>query len=145
MHRVGIIPFDTNEDQVALLFVTSQTRGRWILPKGKRKSGESQLEACHREGFEEAGVRGKVLEDFPTTVVIEKQAKTARQRVVVTYYPFLVEHQENEWPEKERRQRHWALIEDAAKVAYKEDYLFVIEQFQQLRPWITEVAGNNKS
>lgn len=145
MHRVGIIPFDIKDDQVALLFVTSQTRGRWILPKGKRKTGETQFEACHREGFEEAGVRGTLLEDFPATVVIGKQGKKGKQSVVVTYYPFLVQNQEDEWPEKERRQRHWALLEDAPKVAYKEDYLAVIEQFDTLRPWIKEIVQSNKS
>lgn len=144
MHRVGIIPFDIQGDQLALLFVTSQTRGRWILPKGKRKAGESQLDACHREGFEEAGVRGTVLEDFPSTVVIGKQGKQGKQQVVVTYYPFLVEHQEDDWPEKERRQRHWALLQDAPKVAYKEDYLLVINLFDQLRPWIKELAQHKK-
>ena len=41
MHRVGIIPFDIKDDLLAILFVTSQTRGRWILPKGKRKKGEA--------------------------------------------------------------------------------------------------------
>jgi len=145
MHRVGIIPFDTKADQIALLFVTSQTRGRWILPKGKRKAGESQMDACHREGFEEAGVRGEILEDFPVTVVIGKQGKNGKQDVVVTYYPLLVEKQEDEWPEKERRQRHWALIEDAPKVAYKEDYLAVIEQFKSLEPWIKKIAQDKKS
>ena len=66
MHRVGIIPFDIRDDLIAILFVTSQTRGRWILPKGKRKEGESHMEACLREGFEEAGVQGVVLEEFPS-------------------------------------------------------------------------------
>lgn len=145
MHRVGIIPFDTKADQIAILFVTSQTRGRWILPKGKRKSGESQSDACHREGFEEAGVRGTILEDFPITVVIGKLGKKGYQDIVVTYYPLLVHKQEDEWPEKERRQRHWALIEDAPKVAYKEDLLPVIKNFQALRPWIKEIAQSEKS
>lgn len=145
MHRVGIVPFDIKGDQIALLFVTSQTRGRWILPKGKRKSGETQLDACVREGFEEAGVRGVVLEDFPSTVVIGKQGKHGKQNVVVTYYPFFVEQQEDDWPEKEKRQRHWALVQDAAKVAYKEDYQLVIELFEKLSPWIKELAHHKKS
>lgn len=145
MHRVGIIPFDTMDDAVALLFVTSQTRGRWILPKGRPEIGESHTETCHREGFEEAGVRGIVLEDYPSTVVIGKQTGQGVQRVPVTYYPYLVQTQEDEWPEKERRQRHWALIEDASKVAYREDYLGLIQQFQALQPWIKEVAREHKS
>lgn len=145
MHRVGIIPFDTRDKLIAVLFVTSQTRGRWILPKGLRKPGESHIEACHREGFEEAGVHGAVLEDFPITVPVTKQAKSGKVTVPVTYYPFLVSEQAEDWPEKDRRQRHWALLEDAARVAYREDYLEVIRQFEALKPWITEAAAASKA
>ncbi|MEO3428335.1 NUDIX domain-containing protein [Pelagibius sp. CAU 1746] len=140
MHRVGIIPFDTRDSDVALLFVTSQTRGRWILPKGKIKPEETHIQACHREGFEEAGVKGVVLEDFPMTVVVTKQTEKGKREVPVTYYPFLVTEQVDDWPEKDRRQRHWALIEDAPRVAYREDLLPLIKQFDDLRTWITEAA-----
>ena len=145
MHRVGIIPFETRGDAVALLFVTSQTRGRWILPKGKQKAGETHAETCHREGFEEAGVRGLVLEDFPTTVPIGKQTKRGVRKIPVTYYPYLVLEQADEWPERKKRQRHWALIEDASKVAYRVDYMALIQHFEAVRPWIIEVANNRKS
>ncbi len=145
MHRIGIIPFDMKADLTALLFVTSQTRGRWILPKGKAKPDEAHKDTCHREGFEEAGVRGVVLEDFPFTVLIGKQTPAGMRQVPVTYYPYLVQQQEDEWPEKSRRQRHWALIEDASKVAYREDFLGLIRQFEALSPWITEAAGPYKA
>lgn len=144
MHRVGIIPFDIKDDAVAVLFVTSQTRGRWILPKGRQKRGESHIDTCHREGFEEAGVRGLVLEDFPITVKIGKSTAMGIQNRPVTYYPLLVHKQEDDWPERERRDRHWALIEDAHKVAYREDYLVLIRQFQSLRQWITDAAKADK-
>ena len=146
MHRVGIIPFDIKDDLIAVLFVTSQTRGRWILPKGGIKPGETHIEACHREGFEEAGVRGLILADFPTTVVIDKQSKKKGMRhVPVTYYPYLVTEQVEDWPEKASRQRHWALLEDAPRVAYREDYLPLLRQFETLQPWITKFAAANKS
>lgn len=145
MHRVGIIPFDTRDDAMALLFVTSHTRGRWILPKGLPKKGESHPETCHREGFEEAGVRGIVLENFPITVVITKQTPDGKQQIPVTYYPYYVQRQEDEWPEKDSRQRHWALVEDAAKVLYREDFLMLIRQFEDLRPWVSEAAEQHKS
>lgn len=143
-YRVGIIPFETKDDAVAMLFVTSQTRGRWILPKGRRKANETTVEACHREGFEEAGVRGVVLEDFPCTVVVGKQTSTGLQHVAVTYYPYLVQKQEDSWPEMERRQRHWALVEDATKVAYRDDYKMLIKQFEALKPWVIEAAAKYK-
>jgi len=145
MHRVGIIPFDTRDTAVALLFVTSQTRGRWILPKGRIKANETHIEACLREGFEEAGVKGYVLEDFPMTVLVTKQTEKGKREIPVTYYPLFVTEQVDEWPEKDRRQRHWALIEDAPRVAYREDLLPLIKQFDGLRPWITEAVDRYKS
>ena len=143
-HRVGIIPFDVKGDDIALLFVTSQTRGRWILPKGKQEPGESAIETCHREGFEEAGVRGRVLENYPLTIVVTKQTDDGKLRLPVTYYPFLVTEQADEWPEKSKRLRHWSLIEDAPRVAYREDFHSLLKRLDELRPWITETASAHK-
>jgi 8-oxo-dGTP pyrophosphatase MutT (NUDIX family) len=144
-HRVGVIPFDTRDTAVAILYVTSQTRGRWILPKGRKRPDETHAEACQREAFEEAGVTGVVLEDFPMTVLVTKQTPRGKRVVPVTYYPFFVTGQADEWPEKDRRQRHWALIEDAPRVAYREDLLPLIKQFGDLRPWIIEAVNLYKS
>ena len=145
MHRVGIIPFETKKKAIAILFVTSQTRGRWILPKGLAKKNESHADTCRREGFEEAGVRGLVLEDYPLTVLIGKKAGGSMEQVPVTYYPFLVQEQKDKWPDQDRRERHWALIEDAPKVTYREDFLGLIRQFELLAPWIREFAKQHKS
>jgi len=145
MHRVGIIPFATQDVAVAILFVTSQTRGRWILPKGKIEGAETHAEACHREGFEEAGIRGVLLENFPLTVCITKQTKTDLTKIPVTYYPFFVTEQVEDWPERRLRQRHWALIEDAPKVAYRDDFHGLFRHFEDMRPWIIEAANRHKS
>jgi 8-oxo-dGTP pyrophosphatase MutT (NUDIX family) len=145
MHRIGTLPFDIKDDAVALLFVTSQTRGRWILPKGLAKTGETHVQTCEREGFEEAGVKGLVLKDFPVTVSINKQTDDGKQAVPVTYYPLLVNEQFDEWPEMDVRERHWALIGEASKVAFREDYLGLIRQFEALMPWIKEAAKTSRS
>jgi len=145
MHRIGTIPFDIEDDFIALLFVTSQTRGRWILPKGMAKDGETHIETCKREGFEEAGIKGIVLEDFPVTVSINKQTDDGKKAVPVTYYPMLVTEQVDEWPEQDKRERHWALMADAPKVTYREDYLGLIKQFETLAPWVREAAKAHKS
>jgi 8-oxo-dGTP pyrophosphatase MutT (NUDIX family) len=145
MHRIGVIPFAIKGNQMALLFVTSQTRGRWILPKGLAHKGESHVETCHREGFEESGVRGVVLEDYPITVVITKQTDDGKQQIPVTYYPYFVTEQDEEWPDKDSRERHWALLEDATKVLYREDFLALIRQFKALKPWISQAAEQHKS
>ena len=58
--RIGVIPFDTRSNDIAVLFVTSQTRGRWILPKGKPSPKENHINTCKREAFQEAGVKNVI-------------------------------------------------------------------------------------
>lgn len=145
LHRVGVVPFSMRGKALALLFVTSQTRGRWIFPKGLARSGETHVETCHREGFEEAGVRGTVLQNYPLTVVIRRRTSKGMRKVPVTYYPLLVREQSEDWPDKDRRQRHWALIEDAPRVAHREDMLLLIKQFETVAPWIKAAAEQERS
>ena len=132
-HKIGAIPFDIKNDRIALLFVTSQGRGRWIFPKGKRKKGESHKQGRKREAFEEAGVKGFVIEDAPLTNLITKSTKDGTAEVAVTYYPLYVEEQFDEWPENGKRQRHWALLEDAQSVTDRHDFLNVINQLTALK------------
>ena len=135
-HKIGAIPFDIKNDRIALLFVTSQGRGRWIFPKGKLEKGESHKQGCKREAFEEAGVKGFVINDAPLTNLITKSTKDGTTDVAVTYYPLYVEEQFDEWPENGKRQRHWALLEDAPRVTDRQDFLNVINQLTALKPLI---------
>lgn len=144
MEKVGIIPFQIQGNKLAVLFVTSQTRGRWILPKGNVKKKETPIETCHREGFEESGVKGEVLDQYPITVVVGRQTDDGLVHVPVTYYPFLVTSQHDDFPEKNQRVRHWALIDDAPKVAYREDFSVLIQIIKDLKPWLIEAGERNK-
>lgn len=145
MHRVGVIPFDVTEHDIAMLFITSKTRGRWIPPKGRAKKNESHEDVCHREAFEEAGIYGVVLNDFPITVVISRSTDDGTEDIPVTYYPFLVLSQVDAWPEKTERERHWVLIEQASKIVDRNDFLDLVKQFETLSPWIKKAALEHKS
>ena len=144
-HKIGVIPFDISGDRMAVMFVTSQKRGRWILPKGDLKANETHKQGCKREAFEEAGVMGKLLKDFPMTVVIGKSNGLDVKNVLVTYYPLLVAKQVDEWPEDQKRERHWSLLEKAHKVTERADYLLLIKQFDAISPWILEIAKHKKA
>lgn len=145
MRKIGIIPFDVQNKAFAVLFVTSMARGRWILPKGNIKKSEHPFDAIHREAFEEAGVKGTILEDFPITVTISKKTKNGLELTPVTYYPYLVEEQFDAWPEDHKRQRHWTLIEQAHRAVHRADFLRLLNAFSELRPWITEAAWHNRA
>ena len=144
-HRVGAIPFDIRGDRMAILFVTSQRRGRWILPKGLIKPKESHKRCCKREAFEEAGVRGKFLRNFPITCSIGKASGGSISHAAVTYYPLLVTEQSDSWPEDAKRQRHWSLLDDAALVTDRDDLRQLIRQFESIQQWIKEDATHRKA
>ncbi|WP_438997310.1 NUDIX hydrolase [Candidatus Puniceispirillum sp.] len=144
-HKIGVIPFDISGDRMAVMFVTSQNRGSWILPKGDLKANETHKQGCKREAFEEAGVRGTLLTDFPMTVVIGKSNGIDVKNVLVTYYPLLVTKQVNKWPEDHKRERHWSPLNKAHKVTERDDYLQLIKQFDAIAPWILEIAKHKKA
>jgi len=143
-HKVGIIPFDVKEGNIAVLFVTSIGRGRWILPKCDLELKESHKEGCLRCAFDEAGVKGSLLDQIPMTNVITKSDFGATKNIAVTYYPMLVEEQLDEWPEFKKRQRHWALLDSADRVTDREDFLRVINLFASLKPFILEHVRRKK-
>ncbi len=142
-HKVGVIPFDIKNARIAVLFVTSMQRGRWILPKGDLLKNESHKKGCLREAFEEAGVKGKVLKDFPITVAIGKSGHERIETVAVTYYPLLVTEQFESWPEQDKRERHWALFDDVRKVTDRDDFAVLFRQIERIKPWIIK-AGERK-
>lgn len=137
-HRVGVIPFSDKGSQSAILLITSLTRSRWILPKGKLDLQESHEDGCKREAFEEAGITGKVLNDFPITTLITSASEGKIEKFPVTFYPFSVQKELDDWPEKQKRERQWFLLEDVRKIVSKEDYLPLIDQFINLKPWIAK-------
>ena len=100
MHNIGSIPFKVYKNKVAVLFVTSQVRGRWILPKGELNDNESHEDACHRETYNESGAKGIMMKNFPITKSITKLTTKGIVSNSVTFYPLIVENQDNEWPDK---------------------------------------------
>lgn len=143
--RIGIIPFEVTGDTMTLVLVTSQTRRRLIFPKGRPEHNETHVDTCHREGFEEAGVRGIVLDDFPTTVPIGRLTKQGLQYHPVTFYPFHVLQVLEEWPERLHRGRQRVPIRDAARLMESEDYAYLFQNFEMLTPWVIEAVTRKEN
>ena len=133
-HKIGVIPMATRGQRIALMFVTSQQRGRWILPKGNLAANETHADGCKREAFEEADIRGNIITDFPITAAIGKSSAQGIVQTAVTYYPFLVTEQLSDWPEKAKRERHWVLLRDAPHITDRDDFRTLIKQFEAISP-----------
>ena len=131
--------------KLSVLMITSRKTKRWILPKGNLKPHESHKKGCKREAFEEAGIKGLILTDFPMTHVVTKSDNGTVSQVAVTYYPMLVSKQFDEWPEQPKRERHWALLDDAPRVTDREDFRLVINQFAAIKPLILKTAKHKKA
>ncbi len=114
--QFGAIPYTVVKGQVVFLLVTSRGTGRWIFPKGDPMEGLAPSQVAAQEALEEAGIEGEV---DPTPIGKYRAFKTLpfRRKVIeVELYPLRVTQQWDEWPEKGRRHRHWAILPEARRL-----------------------------
>lgn len=137
LKKVGVIPFKISDGKSAILLVTSIRTGRWVLPKGNLKTKESHKKGCLREAFEEAGIEGKILKDFPMTMVMPINGDGIDETPVV-FYPMRVKNEAAVWPEQDRRQRKWITLDTALAEIPSKDILIVLHHFKTLLPWVIE-------
>ena len=136
INKVGAVPFRLKSEEVEILFVTSMTRKRWVCPKGGVKKGENLLEACHREVFEEAGVKGDIHSNFPIKAMIESKID-GEDKVIshpVIFYPLEVSIVYTEWPEKNKRNRRWQKLNSYEDLIADSDFRYLLLLFTKLLP-----------
>ncbi|UJR10847.1 hypothetical protein I4U23_015035 [Adineta vaga] len=97
-----------NEHEDEILLITSRDKTSWIIPGGGIEKNESRIEAAHRELYEEAGVRGRIIRDLG---IVEDTERKRRTNVFVIH----VEQEYDEWDERKSygRQRHWYQLNEA--------------------------------
>lgn len=114
--QFGAIPYTVVGGQVVFLLVTSRGTGRWIFPKGDLMDGVAASHVAAQEALEEAGVEGEV---DPTPIGTFRAFKTMpfRRKIIhVEMYALRVTRQFDEWAEKGRRHRHWAILPEAKRL-----------------------------
>ncbi len=141
INKVGAIPFRLKSEEVEILFITSMTRKRWVCPKGRVEIGENLLEACHREVFEEAGVRGDIHSNYPMKCMIESKIND-KDKVIshpVVFYPLEVSIVNTEWPEKNKRKRRWQKLNSYEDLITDSDFRYLLSLFTKLLPSLSLV------
>lgn len=141
LRQVGAIPFVIRETEPLVLMITSRTHERWIFPKGAVEQGETAAEAALREAYEEAGISGRMLDQFAHEVQTVKQTSDGPRDLVVTYIPLHFTEQHDDWPERKNRDRHWVILPDARKIAGGPDIHSALDGFEALLPNLHSIAN----
>jgi 8-oxo-dGTP pyrophosphatase MutT (NUDIX family) len=114
--QLAALPFKIESGDLQVLLVTSRETRRWIIPKGWPIRGLQPRDVAAREALEEAGLVGTIVGKHSigsyhyTKHLPENHEKLCRVKVFL----LSVDHQLEEWPEKEQREWQWVTPEKAA-------------------------------
>ncbi|RYP31650.1 hypothetical protein DL767_005657 [Monosporascus sp. MG133] len=103
----GVVPL--TEDKRYVLLIQSSRRKGWVLPKGGWESDEECTEAAQREAWEEAGVTIRIDYDLQDIVDSRPPKKVSKDtpKSLFRFFEATVLTEEDEWPEKHKRERRW--------------------------------------
>jgi 8-oxo-dGTP pyrophosphatase MutT (NUDIX family) len=123
-----------DEGRIEVLLVTSRTRRRWILPKGKVGIGMLPHRSAAREAMEEAGVVG-IVEDVPLTEFksAKHNAGGTSEAIMVRVFPLAVTSELQRWPEDHQRERRWLPLKRAIKFVEEPAIRNVLKKFAATR------------
>jgi 8-oxo-dGTP pyrophosphatase MutT (NUDIX family) len=112
------------------LLITSRETRRWVIPKGWPIKGKSAAKSAAREAFEEAGVTGKIAKRQVGAYAYDKRLKNGRlQRVRVAVFALQVEGEAEVYPEVGQREKHWAPVEEAARLVDEPELMVILATF----------------
>ena len=116
----GIVPLSADKRQV--LLISSTTRSAWVLPKGGWELDEDTIQdAACREAWEEAGITVTIQKDlgYIDDWRTDDQLTTSAPRAMYHFFEAIVQKQEDDWPESEKRTRQWMDYAKAAEALKK--------------------------
>jgi 8-oxo-dGTP pyrophosphatase MutT (NUDIX family) len=116
---------------VEVLLITSRETRRWVIPKGWPIKGKSSAKSAAREAFEEAGVTGKVGKRAVGAYAYDKRLKNGRlQHVRVRVFALQVEGEADVYPEVGQREKHWATLDEAARLVDEAELMVILATFR---------------
>jgi 8-oxo-dGTP pyrophosphatase MutT (NUDIX family) len=107
--QFAALPFKTGPDGLRVLLLTSRETRRWIIPKGWPIRGLKPREVAAREALEEGGLVGRIVGKHPIgSYHYTKRLPEDREKLCyVGVFLLSVDHQVDEWLEKEQREWRW--------------------------------------
>ncbi|KAI0013271.1 NUDIX hydrolase domain-like protein [Xylariaceae sp. FL0662B] len=112
----GVVPL--TGDRYYVLLIQSTRRKGWVLPKGGWESDEECTEAAEREAWEEAGITIRIDYDLGEVIDSRPPKKLSKDapKSLYRFYEATVLTEEEDWPEKHKRERQWFTFSQAKEV-----------------------------
>lgn len=130
--QVAALPYRQDESAgLSILLVTSRTRRRWIIPKGKVPPGMLPSRAAEREAFEEAGVLGRIAKAPLASYRQESAHALPGDSFVVQAFALEVTDELPVWQEMRQRERRWFSLADAIKTVRDSEIRRALRLFAQ--------------
>lgn len=118
-----------------ICMVTSRSKLRWVLPKGRIEIRQTASEAALVEAWEEAGLLGTIQGDSVGSYHYEKYNRDHHVLVFV----MKVLNERAEWPEFGERERQWVSVEEAIRRIEEPDLKDIVRTI--FRDELTQAAA----
>ena len=100
--QYGVLPYIQRSGKTKIILITSRNSNQWIVPKGNLVAQKSKRESALQEAYEEAGLTGRLDQDFKLHLFIMSHGI----KTDLTLYPMRVnKHLIKKWPESHQRKR----------------------------------------
>nr|WP_298104519.1 NUDIX hydrolase [uncultured Shinella sp.] len=117
---------------VEVLLITSRDTGRWVIPKGWPMDGKSASAAAAREAWEEAGVKGKVIEEsIGSYRYMKGMPEGLKLDCRVRVFALEVDDIAKNFPEKGERRAEWVDCTEAAARVQEPGLKTLLLNFEQ--------------
>ena len=131
--QAACVPFRlTADNALQILMIRRQNETLWGIPKGMIDDGNTARQTALIEAFEEAGLRGDLLDKDLGMFDYEKNGRTCRVRV----YAMHVREELATWKEIGFRERRWFTPELAAESAAREPVKNMIRLVADRARWL---------
>ena len=135
----SVIPYRVQDADVEILVILSSQKKHFVVPKGIKDPGLSPQNSAAKEAWEEAGVKGRVMDPAIGSYRYEKWGAVCTVDVYAMEVTDVV--REHEWLESHRG-REWVSPEEAAKrLKQKELVPMVLALAEKLRAAAGSVNG----
>lgn len=131
-HQVAALVWRPTADGPDVLLVTSRATRRWIIPKGWRVDGLSDVQSAAQEAFEEAGAVTADSDGVLGTYRYDKVLKDGSERpCTVDVFCFRIVRLADHWPEMKQRTRRWYATGTASSLVAEPDLAVLLSGLER--------------